>query len=188
MRNYTHFVPVALLLFFLLPLALPAQEVDSLAHKRGRERFEALAWLEGEWQGYGKFTERVTYIRKHYSFDVGGIYFVERTLDMFPPVQPTVEFEMHQDLTLFYRTSPEPTIRAQGFYVEGFVISSSVRVEDGGSKLTIVSEKIENAPPGLRTRYTMTREGPDKFSGLFEMAMPEKDFAVIERLEMKRIR
>lgn len=184
MNRYRSLPAITFGLFVAIAIGAYAQDGMD---KRGRERFESLSWLEGEWQGYGKFSDRVTYIRKHYSFDIGGVYFVERTIDMFPPPEPSVEFEMHQDMTLFYRASDDSPVRAKGFFVEGFIISSSVVIKDDGNKVIMTSEEIENAPPGMRTRYTMVRQGADKYVGVFEMAMPDKDFSEVERLELKRI-
>lgn len=154
---------------------------------RGAERFPELAWLAGEWQGFGRFPERTTYVHKVYSFDLAGMFFVERTLDVFPPPEPSTDFEMHQDLTLFYRDAASGEIRARGFFVEGFVTASAVEVRDGGAVLVIESREVDNAPPSLRSRITFTRQAPDRFSGLFELAFPGRDYQVMERLEMKRI-
>jgi hypothetical protein len=57
-------------LSLLLSISANTFAQEDWKDKRGRERFESLAWLEGEWQGYGKFSDRVTYIRKHYSFEL----------------------------------------------------------------------------------------------------------------------
>jgi hypothetical protein len=155
--------------------------------RRGAERFPELAWLAGEWQGFDRFPERTTYVHQAYSFDLGGMFFVERTLDVFPPPEPSTDFELHQDLTVFYRDAASGEIRARGFFAEGFVTASAVEARDGGGVIVIESREVDAAPPGLRSRITLTRQSPDRFTGLFELALPGQDFQVMERLEMKRI-
>jgi len=163
--------------------ALPAQPPAGET-ARGDDRLHELAWLVGEWQGYGEFSDRITYIRKVFAYDVGGVVLSERTVDMFPPARPSTEFEIHQDLVLFYRAGA--TLRARGFYVESFVTACDVTV---GEDATIVVETtaVENGPPDLRTRYTITPDGPDRFTAVFEIARPGHDFEAVERLAMRRV-
>ena len=149
----------------------------------GAARFPELAWLAGAWQGYGQFGERVTYIHKAFSYEVAGRYLVERTLDMFPPARPTTEFELHQDVTTFYRTAGG--YRAKGFYVEGFVWNSTVTA--GADRVVVETESVENGPAGIRARVTYVKDGPDGFKGTFELAMPGQDFTLVETLVMRRI-
>ncbi len=100
---YCRIAVIALALGLLVPQPIMGQTEASTADwgdARFAARFEAFDWLIGEWQGYGQFADRTGYIHKRYSYDVAGMYFVERTLDMFPPPQPSTEFEVHQDFTL----------------------------------------------------------------------------------------
>jgi hypothetical protein len=59
--------------------AEPAEDKPAWAGAVGEERFAPIAWLEGEWRGYGEFPDRVNYIHKTYEYDVAGMYLVERT-------------------------------------------------------------------------------------------------------------
>ncbi len=142
----------------------------------------------GEWQGYGKFSNRTTYIHKSYSYDLGGMYLVERTLDMFPPDTLSTNFEVHQDFSVFYRDDATGGLKAKGFFIEGFIWSSNVTLSDGGKVIAIETEDVENAPPGMRARITYRQQDPDNFTGLFEIAMPGGDYSVMEELVMERVR
>jgi hypothetical protein len=154
---------------------------------RSAERFSPLNWLVGEWRGFGKFDKTANYIHKKFSYDVGGMYLTERTLDVFPPAEPSTEFELHQDLIIYYREGADGPFRAKGFYVESFVASMNLTVDDGGDSITVESAQIENAPPGTRTRTTYKRQSADEFRGTFEMAKPGEPYRVVEQLTMKRI-
>lgn len=92
-------------------------------------------------------SNRTAYIRKQYAYEIAGMYFVERTVDMFPPPEPSVAFEMHQDLTVFYRDDRSGDLKAKGFFVEGFVTSSTLDVQAGGERIVITRA-------GLRVRRT----------------------------------
>lgn len=155
---------------------------------RAPARFAPFEWLVGEWRGYGEFSNRTTWIHKRFGYDVGGVYFYERTVDMFPPAELSTDFELHQDVSYFYRVGPSGEYRAKSFYMEGFVTSASVAVNDGGREIVIEATSVENGPPGMRSRITYTREGPDRFRGLFELAMPGKEFGKVEELTMTRVR
>lgn len=150
----------------------------------GAARFPELAWLIGEWQGYGQLGDRVTYIHKAFTFEVAGRYLVERTRDVFPPAKPTTEFELHQDVTTFYRTDAGG-YRAKGFYVEGYVWNSTVSVT--GDRVVVETDSVENAPAGMLARITFVKDGPDGFRGTFEIAMPGEDYKLVETLVMRRV-
>ena len=131
---------IRFLLSVCLALVLPATSLagqdqgtsPDWAEARYAVRFEPLDWLIGEWQGYGEFSNRTTYIHKRYSYEVAGVYLVERTLDVFPPPEPSTEFEVHQDFSVFYRDNVTGDFTANGFFVETFVTDAEVRVlEDG---------------------------------------------------------
>jgi hypothetical protein len=57
----------------LLSMSLAAQDVATDADRCGRERFAPLAWLEGEWQGYGKFSRTQMPNRSVWFFDPCGM-------------------------------------------------------------------------------------------------------------------
>jgi len=167
-----------------LSAAPRARDQSSPAEPTGAERFPELAWLVGEWQGYGQFDSRVTYIHKTFAYEVAGRYLVERTRDIFPPVTPSTEFELHQDFTAFLRTT-SGGYRAKGFYVEGYVWNSTVTAT--ADRLVVETESVENAPAGLRGRITYVKDGPDRFTGTFEFAKPGQDYTLFEKLVMRRV-
>jgi len=165
------------------PTRVCAQEDADL---RGAARFGPLAWLVGEWQGYGIFPDDTTYIHKRFDYETAGVHLVERTIDIFPPEDLGTDYQLHQDFAVYYRDGSDYHVKS--FFVEGFVWSSTVRVSSNGDTLLVATDQIENAPPTFRARITFIREGEDGFRGVFELAPDGQTFEVFERQVMRRIR
>lgn len=188
MRTVSSMTVLLLWLVLLAPAVLAEEPSPDWQKLRGSERFAELAWLVGEWRGYGEFSNGHTnYIHKSYAYDLAGMFFVERTLSMSPPPEPATEYEIHQDLTMFYRNHQSGALKAQAFYVESFVTAAEVTVADGGDTIVIESQTVENAPEGMRSRYTITRSGEDGFTGTFELAMPGQDFTCYQSYVFQRV-
>jgi hypothetical protein len=178
-------LPAALIVILTAGSTVQAQHDWQVA--RGPDRFGPLHWLIGEWQGYGKFSDRSTLIHKSFFYDVAGMYLIERTIDMFPPDSLTTEFEVHQDFTVYYRHNRDGSILAKGFFVESYVTFATVEIGDDGRIIVVGMHEVENGPPGMRTRYTIRQRGADQFEATFEIAMPGEDYVVSEELLMKRM-
>jgi len=142
-----------------------------------------VAWLEGEWQGYSIMGERSNVNHKEFRFEQAGRYFVERTIAMFPPAEPSMEYETHQDMNVYYVVDGE--LRAKGFFMEGFVQSSTVTID--GSKVIIESLEVEGGPPGMRTRLFYERGLEESFTGTFEIDWTGKGYKLMSSYEFKRI-
>ncbi len=164
------------------------QPAGASSESRFSDRFEPFDWLVGEWQGYGEFSDRVTFIHKRFAYEVAGVFFVERTLDMFPPPEPSTEFEVHQDFAVLHRNNQTGEFTATTFFVETYVTTAAVRVLEDGQSFVVESTSIQNAPPGMRTRMTYRKLAPDELGLLFELAPPGQDYAVMEEALFKRIR
>ena len=146
-----------------------------------------IAWLEGEWQGYSGMGERTNLNHKTFAFEQAGKYLVERTISMFPVEgEPTVEYETHQDMAVFYAIGG--ALRAKSFFVEGFVQSSTVTVEEDGARVVIESTEVEGGPPGMRARLIYRRAADDRMTGTFELDWSGEGYAPAGRFEFKRVR
>ncbi len=144
---------------------------------------DSVAWLEGEWQGYSIMGERSNVNHKEFRFEQAGRYFIERTIAMFPPAEPSTEFETHQDMTVYYEV--DGALRAKGFFVEGFVQSSTVTID--GSKVIIESLEVEGGPPGMCTRLIYERGLEGGFTGTFEIDWSGDGYSHYSTYEFKRI-
>ncbi|MBU0741518.1 hypothetical protein KKG45_06675 [bacterium] len=143
-----------------------------------------LAWLEGEWQGYSLMGETSNVNHKEFRFAQAGRYLVERTLAMFPPAEPSTDYETHQDMTVFYAIGGE--LRSKGFFAEGLVQSSAVTVD--GPRVIIESTEVEGGPPGMRARLVYERAGYDRFTGVFEVDWSGGGYECYQTYEFSRLR
>jgi len=171
-------------LVFALAVLAPSLAAQEPTTPRGADRFAPLDWLIGEWRGYGMFASDTTLVHKRYAYDTAGMFLVERTLDAFPPSEPTTDYQLHQDFAVYYRVADG--FAAEAFFVEGFVWHSAVRPTEDG--FVVETEAVDNVPPGMRGRVTVRREGEHRFRSTFELAGPGEEFRVIERSVMERIR
>lgn len=162
------------LFLFLLLLASPAAAAETAD----------LAWLEGEWQGYSTMGDKHNLNRKWFAWEMGGLYLVERTVAVFPPAEPSTEYETHQDRAWYYAVGGE--LRMKGFYSEGFVQNGTVAVD--GDTLTVLGTSVEGGPPGMRTRLRYVRQGDDRMTGSFEIDWDGGGFRPSSTYEFRRVR
>ncbi len=75
------------------------------------------------------------------------------------------------------------------FHVEGFSIDTASRADRRRQRTCIVSEGIENIPEGWRARETCKIVSQDEYTEVFELAPPQKEFAVysLEPLETREV-
>jgi len=162
---------------------LGAQAASEASRPAATGRFAPLDWLVGEWQGYGLFPDDTTYVRKVFGYELGGRFLVEETIDVFPPPQPTTEYQIHRDRLYYYPRGDGFALK--GFFVEGFVWNAGVTV--AGDTVRIVTEEVEGGPPGLGARVTIVRGGADRYRGTFELGSSERGYRTLERLTMRRV-
>lgn len=144
-----------------------------------------VAWLAGQWQGYSLMGDRSNVNRKTFEFEVGGRYLVERTTAMFPPAEPSVDYELHEDMTVYYATGGE--LFAKSFFSEGFVQSSTVKVSADATEVVIESTAVEGGPPGMRARLTYRREADDHMTGTFQLDWSGQGYKTASTYEFKKV-
>ena len=74
---------------------------------------------------------------------------------------------------------------SQGKFVNEYV------EQDGsadGKTLILVSERIENIPAGWRARETYKLVNQDEYAEVFELAEPQKEFAIYSESHWKRVK
>jgi hypothetical protein len=113
------------------------------------------------------------------------MFMAERTVAIFPPDTASTNFEVHQDLSYYYLDSVNNQVKSTTFFVESYVSTSTWR--DMGDRLVSESTRIENGPPGMRTRFTLEKQSEDRFIETFELAMPGEEFEIAERLVLVRV-
>ena len=74
----------------------------------------------------------------------------------FEPQEKNPEGEVHEDWAFFSFDQNRNSLVMRQFNVEGFVNRYVLdSLSSDGSRLILISENSENAPPGLMARYTL---------------------------------
>lgn len=103
-------------------------------------------------------------------------------ISRFEPQERNPEGETHEDWGFFSYDGNRKRIVLRQFFIEGFVIRYVLASEDESEgRMVFVSEDVENAPPGFRARYIITRASSDRFEEVFEIANPGADFSELIR-------
>jgi len=106
---------------------------------------------------------------------------------VYQPQERNPKGETHEDFGVFsFDTSRRRALLRQ-FHVEGLVNQDVADLDVQPDKFVFTSEAIENIPAGWRARETYTVLGPDEFEEVFELAGPEKPFALYSRVRLKRV-
>jgi hypothetical protein len=147
----------------LLPAGAWAQEARP-------DRLAAIAWLVGDWTGTGEGqVGRSTVQRQIARIHNDRFIRVEARSD-YPPQPNNPGGEVHSTTDVWSFDRRRGLLVMRQFNSLGFVLTY---VQDAaassGGRIVLVSEALENGPPGWRTRYTYERVGEDGFQELFEL-------------------
>ena len=173
----------ALLLAVLVPITIHAQQ------SAAKSPWGALKIFVGRWQGTSKGEPGNGQGKREYAFVLGGKFLQLKNKTVYPPQAKNPKGEVHEDLGLFSHDDKRNRFVFRQFHVEGFV---NEYVEQGnsadGTRLIFVTEKIENIPEGWRARETYQFLNQDEYTEVFELAPPQKEFAVYAESHWKRVK
>jgi hypothetical protein len=150
----------------------------------GQEKNNEIAWgafdyFRGQWLGHETGKAGVGKGERTYEYILGGRYLLSRNKSTFEPQEQNPKGEVHEDWAIFSRDKNRNTFVIREFNSEGFVNEFTLDTSSSGENTFVfVSEKSENAPPGLRARLTFKLENENHFTEIFELALPGKDFTV----------
>lgn len=161
-----------LLLALLVPSVLTAQAAAP------DDMWTPLTYFEGSWTadisgnaGDGKG-------EREYGFIFDGTYLHHKNRAVFEPQEKNPEGEIHYDWGFFSYDTGRGLFVLREFHSEGYInryILDSLASSD--SVFVFITEAVENGPPGMRARTTITIVSDDEFTEGFELAMPGKDFS-----------
>ncbi len=175
-------------LSLLIPVCLAAGAY-ALAEQEAApvDPFKDVRFLVGSWVGHETGAAGIGRGERVYEFILQGKYLLARNVSRFEPQEKNPRGEVHEDWAIFSYDEARQELVLREFHSEGFV-NQYVRERAGeaGKKLVFVSESVENGPPGLHARVTLSREGPDAFHEVFELAPPGKDFRPLLENHWKR--
>jgi hypothetical protein len=145
-------------------------------------------FLLGSWEGSSSGKPGNSTVRREYRFVLRDRFIEERHTSTYPPQEKNPKGEVHEHLSYFSYDRVRKLLVLRQFHVERFVIQYA---QDGGAlggTLAFVSEAMENAPAGWRSRESYIVHGPDEFEEVFELAEAGKPFEVYSRTRLKRVR
>ncbi|MEZ5289805.1 MAG: hypothetical protein R2745_01850 [Vicinamibacterales bacterium] len=150
---------LALLGYATTPSAQPAKPDDP---------FQVLRPFVGEWDGAEQGQPGQGRGERVYEFVLGGRYLHARNVSRFPPQSANPKGEIHEDWKFFSYDRSARALALREFHVEGFVNYYLLdTAQSTPRRLVFESRQLENFDG--RARYTITIEGPDAFSEIFEV-------------------
>ena len=168
---------------FLFSLFATAQETT------GKSPLEPLKFFVGHWQGSTLGEPGKGKGERHYEFVLRGKFISGTNKTIYPPQEKNPKGEIHEDIGYFSYDRERKVLVLRQFHVEGFVNEYVSRGNvEAGKMLAFETERIENIPPGWKARETYKIVGPDEFIEVFELAEPQKDFAIYSESRWKRVR
>lgn len=169
---------LVLLLAIFIPIAVSAQTTDDV--------WKPLRPLIGKWQGVGDGEPGKGEYQRTFTFVLDNKYIEIRNTAVYKPQAKNPKGETHEDIGYISYDKARKSFVLRQFHKEGYVNQYLVEsISTDGTKFVFVSESIENIPVGWRARETWQISG-DKFSELFELAAPGKDFSIYTRVELSR--
>ena len=173
----------ALLLALLVAILAPAQEPAA------KSPLDPLKFFVGRWHGTSKGEPGNGTGDREYEFVLGGKFLQARNKTVYPPQEKNPKGETHQDFGLFSYDANEKRFVLRQFHGEGFVNEYVEQAHShDGKMLMFVTERIENIPDGWRARETYKILNRDEYTEVFELAPPQKEFAVYSESRWKRVK
>lgn len=173
-------LPIVLTLM-LISFRAPADEPATKAPP------ELLKFLAGRWEGTTQGEPGRGQGERQYEFVLGSKFLRATNRTVYPPQEKNPKGEVHEDLGIYSYDGQKKKLVFRQFHVEGFVneyVEQSVSAD--GKTVVLVTERIENIPEGWRARETYKIVGPDEYVEVFELAQPQKDFALYSEGHWKR--
>ena len=151
--------------------------------------FDPIRFFVGHWQGTTQGEPGHGKGERDYEFVFGGKFLRASNKTVYPPQEKNLKGEVHEDLGYFSYDRQRKKLVLRQFHVEGFV-NEYVEQESTkeGKTLVFETERIENIPDGWRARETYKIMSQDEYAEVFELAEPQKEFAVYAESHWKRVK
>jgi len=174
---------LALFIALFVSALLPAQE--SVA----TPSWDSLKFFIGDWKGTIQGEPGHGTGERHYEFLLRGKFLRATNKSVYPQQEKNPKGEVHEDLGLYSYDDKRKKFMLRQFHVEGFVneyIEQEISAD--GKTMRFVTERIENIPDGWRGRETYKIVNQDEYTEVFELAPPQKDYALYSESHWKRVK
>lgn len=173
-----------LLTVAVLVLSIPSPSTSQSA--TGSDRWAAVRFLVGSWEGTSQGRPGKAAVRREYRFVLRDQFLEARSTSTYPPQPNNEKGEVHEDVGFFSYDGGRKALVLRQFHVEGFVNQYREDQPAAAGVVSLTSDAIENIPAGWRARETYVVLGPDEFEETFELSEPGKSFEVYSRARLKR--
>ena len=134
------------------------------------DRLAAIAWLVGDWGGVGEGQPGTSGSTRHAQRIQNGRFISVESRSVYPKQERNGSGDIHTSLDVWSFDRRRNLLIMRQFDSLGF---ASTYVQDRAAsadgRLVLVSEHMENVPPGWRARYTYQHAAPDEYTELFEL-------------------
>ncbi len=182
-RSYSHPLFYTILAALFLPLSAGAQTStqDSLW-----QPFKAFV---GNWEGKGGGHPGTGDYTRTYRFVLNNRYIEVKNTSGYPPTADSPKGNHHEDWGYISYDRGRHVFVLRQFHIEGFVNQYKLdSISADGKRIVFLSEALENTPKGWRAKETYDILNGDEIRETFELAEPEKDFAVYSQVVLHRVK
>lgn len=159
----------------------------SFAEDAKPDPWSPVRFLVGQWQGTSAGQAGEGTVTRQYEFVLGQRYIQERNTSTYLPQEKNKKGEVHEHWSFLSYDRARKLVVLRQFHVEGFVMQYVVNPSVSlPTKLVFESENFENFSNKWRARETYEILGPNEFTETFELAPPDKPFAVYSKNHFKR--
>ena len=161
-------------LFLLLPQFSQAQptKADSV--------WLPFKYFIGTWTGTGEGADGKGTYERTYQLVLNKKYIEVRNKSVYPPTKENPKGYVHEDFGVISYDKTRKTFVFRQFHIEGFVNQYILEgISADGKTISFVTEAIENIPQGWRGRETYTVNEGKELTEIFDLAEPNKDFALL---------
>jgi hypothetical protein len=151
------------------------------------DTWAALRFLLGTWEGTSSGQPGQGTVRREYRLVLRDRFIEVRNTSTYPPQVKNPKGEVHEDLGYISYDRSRKTFVFRQFHAEGFV-NTYVGQATGPGTVVFTTEGIENIPAGWRARETYRSPSADELIERFELAEPEKEFALYSETTLRRVR
>lgn len=132
--------------------------------------------LIGRWEGTatGKPGEGAQV--RTYAAALRGGFIMGTNRTIWEPTAEEPDGEIHEDINILSFDRGGGTAVMRSFFVEGFACEYRCVDSADGVGLVFRADVIENGPPGMRARETISLVGDDRLESVFELAMRDGPF------------
>ncbi len=152
------------------------------------KELSALDVLVGRWEGTSEGQPGKGTVKREYTRVLQSRAVQSTNESVYPPQEANPKGERHEDFGVFTFDKTAKRIVLRQFHVEGFVNEYAMEPQTTANTIVFTTTAIENIPAGWRARETYVIKEPNEVEEIFELAEPQKDFAVYSRTRLKRVR